>query len=132
MADPGVEDWVEHTTKLERVRSIAISLTRPRSASWIGSEAHVPRDTAKEHLNQLVTQNVLLEQANHGTVMYKPNPAHMRAQSIRDLLDWNSRKDLLEKESEIQERLGESDGRQKALLRYRLKLVQDAIGKLDK
>ena len=52
MADPeaGMEAWQEHPSPFGRVRSVSQSLSIPRPASWIATEASVSESTARDHL----------------------------------------------------------------------------------
>jgi len=58
---PGVEEWKKQTSAFDRVQSISNTLSQPRSASYIADEAHVAENTARTHLERLVSLNVLLE-----------------------------------------------------------------------
>lgn len=154
---PGVEAWVERTSAFDRVRSVAGSLSRPRSATYVAEEAQVAENTARDHLERLAEMNVLLKTDREGTTLYSPDPLHTRLQIVRDLLEENDHDDLLELKAELQEGIEsyreeygvESPGelRERAagtetaaetrdaleaasewdLLQYRLLVVEDAI-----
>lgn len=83
---PGLETWKEHTSAFDRVRSVAETVARPRSASYIATEAAVAENTARGHLERLVEMNVLLKSEHDGTTVYAPDPLHTRAQTLRELL----------------------------------------------
>ena len=43
----GTEHWKDEDTALDRVWSVGVTLSRPRSANWIAEEAEVPEWTAR-------------------------------------------------------------------------------------
>ena len=105
MTSRGAETWKAHTTAFDRVRSVAVTLTQPRSADWIAEEAHVAGNTAREHLQRLVGMNVLLEDDTRTPTTYRPDPLYLRMQSLRELMTGKSRDDLLEQRASNQERI---------------------------
>lgn len=107
MADDAahLEAWKEHTTAFDRVRSVAGTVSRPRSASWVAGEAAVAENTARDHLERLVEMNVLLRTTRDGTALYAPDPLYTRAQTLRDYLDEYDHEGLVELKAEISERL---------------------------
>ncbi|MCH7660396.1 MAG: ArsR family transcriptional regulator, partial [Euryarchaeota archaeon] len=102
---PGIEAWKEQTSAFDRVRSVAGSVSKPRSASYIATEAYVAENTARNHLERLVEMNVLLESEKGGTSMYSPDPLHIRMQTLRDLLDTYDHDDLIRLKTDLQERI---------------------------
>ncbi|WP_224333828.1 DUF7342 family protein [Haloprofundus halobius] len=86
-SDPGVDAWKEHTSAFDRVRSVAQTVSEPRSVSWIAEKAAVSENTARGHLRRLVEMNVLLTFDRDGRTTYAPDPLHTRHQTLRELLD---------------------------------------------
>lgn len=106
MADePGVERWKEHQSAFDRVRSVAVPLSEPKSADWIAEHAHVAGNTARDHLQRLVEMNVLQTVTGDGATRYSPDPLYTRMQALRDLLDGRDRDDLLRLRADLQERV---------------------------
>lgn len=103
----GIDAWVEQTTAFDRVRSVAGTVTRPRSVAWIADEAAVAENTARDHLDRLVELNVLLKHDREGTATYAPDPLHTRIQSLRELLEQHDRDELIRLKAEMQERVAE-------------------------
>lgn len=155
--NPGIESWKEHTSAFDRVRSVAETVSQPRSASSIADEALVAENTARNHLERLVEMNVLLKTNREGTALYTPDPLYVRVQTIRDLLDeydhdgliglkedlqariktWQSEYDVNSPEA-LRERAAEAERVEQTgeirttasdweLTRYRLTIVEDAI-----
>lgn len=102
---PGVTAWKEHTTAFDRVQSVATTVSQPRSASYIADEAHVAENTARDHLDRLVSLNVLLKTERESGTVYAPDPLHTRIQTLRDLLDEHDREGLLELKAKLQSRI---------------------------
>lgn len=73
---PGVTAWKEHTTSFDRVQSVATTVSQPRSASYIADEAHVAENTARDHLDRLVSLTVLLTTERESGTVYAPDPLH--------------------------------------------------------
>ena len=154
---PGAESWKKHQSAFDRVRSVAVTVSEPRSADWIAEQAHVAGNTARDHLQRLVEMNVLQTSTGDGATHYAPDPLYTRMQALRDLLDGRDRDGLLQLRGELQEQVEEwqtkydadspSDLRDKAarastaaetqemrrtandwdIIAYRLRLVEDAI-----
>ncbi|MDZ7731688.1 MAG: ArsR family transcriptional regulator [Natrialbaceae archaeon] len=105
MDDRGVDDWKAAASAFDRVRSVSITLTQPRTADWIAGEAAVAGNTARNHLDRLVEMNVLEAISTEGVTRYRPDPLYTRMRALRDLLDERSRDDLLELRATLQEQV---------------------------
>lgn len=101
----GVDGWKATESAFDRVRSVAVTLTRPRSADWIAEQAHVAGNTARGHLQRLVEMNVLEAVTDEGATRYRPDPLYTRMRALRDLLDGRDRDDLVELRAELQEQV---------------------------
>lgn len=102
---PGVDAWKEHTTAFDRVQSVATTVSQPRPASYIADEAHVAENTARRHLDRLVTLNVLLKTERDDGALYSPDPLHTRIRTLRDLLEEHDRNGLIELKAELQSQI---------------------------
>jgi predicted ArsR family transcriptional regulator len=102
---PGIEAWTEQASAFDRVRSVADTLARPRSASYVAEQASVAENTARDHLERLVEMNVLLRETREGTTLYAPDPLHTRAQALRDLLEEHDHDELVGLKAALQERI---------------------------
>lgn len=102
---PGVDAWKAQTSAFDRVRSVAGTVSEPRSASYIATEAHVAENTARDHLERLVEMNVLLKHDREGTATYAPDPLHTRIQTLRDLIDEHDHEDLVQLKADLQEQI---------------------------
>lgn len=92
----GEAAWTEHTTAFDRVRSIALSLSEPRSAAWIADEALVAENTARRHLERLADLHVLTTDTTGSAVLYYPDPVYVRTRDLRELVTEHDRDELTE------------------------------------
>lgn len=104
---PGVEAWKEHTTAFDRVQSVATTVSKPRPVSYIADASHVAENTARDHLERLVSLNVLLKTEHDDGALYSPDPLHTRIQTLRDLLEGHDRDGLIELKAEVQDKIEE-------------------------
>lgn len=88
--------WKEHTSAFDRVRSVALSLSEPRSAAWIAEEALVAENTARRHLERLADLHVLTTDATGSAVTYYPDPVYVRTRDLRELVADHDRDELTE------------------------------------
>ena len=105
--DCGVEAWKAHTTAFDRVRSIAQTVDRPRTARYIAEEAAVSPTTAHDHLERLVEMNVVRTVPGENGTLYEPDPLYARFRTLRRLIDEHDHQELLEQKAELQGRIEE-------------------------
>lgn len=105
MTEPGIEEWSEHATAFDRVRSVSQTVSEPRTAPWIADRAAVSENTARGHLERLVEMNVLLEYAADGPTTYGPDPLHARLQTLRGLLNEYDHEGLVGLKADLQRRI---------------------------
>jgi predicted ArsR family transcriptional regulator len=91
---PGDETWKAHTSGFDRVQSVALTVTKPRTAGWIADEALVAENTARRHLQRLTELNVLTAGSVEGATTYYPDPVYVRTREMRTLVDEHDRDGL--------------------------------------
>lgn len=91
---PGEKAWKEHTSGFDRVQSVALTLSEPRSAAWIAGEALVAENTARRHLQRLAELNVLTAETDGDARTYYPDPVYVRTRELRALVDEHDRDEL--------------------------------------
>lgn len=99
----GTERWKAGETALERVWSVSVTLSRPRSATWIAEEAEVSVRAGRRHLDRLVEIGMLEEVSGEPSAMFRPDPLYTRLRGVRDLLDEHD--DLEELRSTLEEQI---------------------------
>ena len=109
MDDParGVEQWKEHTTAFDRVRSIAEALDQARTARYIAEEAAVSETTAYNHLKRLADMNVIRTVASDDATRYEPDPLYARFRTLRGLIEEHNHEELLELKADLQQQIEE-------------------------
>jgi predicted ArsR family transcriptional regulator len=98
-----VRTWKEHASAFDRVKSVTMTLTEPRPASWVAEEAAVAPNTARNHLHRLVDLGVVTATENGGTRHYYPDPLYTRLRDVRELLDENTKRDLSERATALKD-----------------------------
>ncbi len=93
-ATPGDEAWIRHTSGFDRVQSVALTTSSPRTAAWIADEAHVAENTARRHLQRLAELNVLATDSSGDAVTYHPDPVYVRTRELRALVEEHDRDGL--------------------------------------
>jgi predicted ArsR family transcriptional regulator len=104
---PGEADWVEtwkdHASAFDRVKSVTMTLSEPRPASWIATEAAVSPNTARDHLRRLIDLGVVTATENDGTRHYYPDPLYTRLRDVRELLQETTKRELSEQAAELKD-----------------------------
>jgi predicted transcriptional regulator len=85
------------------VKSVTRSLSEPRPASWIATEAAVSPNTARDHLRRLIDLGVVTAIENHGTRHYYPDPLYTRLRDVRELLQETTKRELSEQAAELKD-----------------------------
>ncbi|WP_227379103.1 DUF7342 family protein [Haladaptatus halobius] len=73
------------SSAFDRVCSLAVTLSQPRTADWIADQALVAGNTARDHLQRLVEMNVLQTVWGEQATLYQPDPLYTRMRALRDL-----------------------------------------------
>lgn len=110
---PGDEAWKEHTSGFDRVQSVSLTLSEPRTAAWIADEALVAENTARRHLQRLAELNVLTANTDGEAGTYYPDPVYVRVRELRAIVDERDRDGLTglaaELKADIEEWIDEYD-----------------------
>ncbi|ERH06385.1 MAG: hypothetical protein J07HN4v3_02000 [Halonotius sp. J07HN4] len=91
-----VETWKANASAFDRVKSVTMTLTEPRPASWIADEAAVAPNTVRDHLGRLMELGVVTANEKSGTRHYYPDPLYTRLRDIRELLEDTTKQELSE------------------------------------
>lgn len=94
-----MESWTEGLDTRERIRKIALSLTRPQSVNWIKNEADVSSwETTKSELDRLVEFGQLVQhEEERGTqtrYQYGPNYRRRYLDRVEELVSEHSKDEL--------------------------------------
>jgi len=77
--------WAAHASAFDRVRSVVMAVSEPRSAGWIADRARVAESTARDHLTRLAGMGTVTLAEGAGGTRYAPDPAYVRFREIREL-----------------------------------------------
>ncbi|MFQ3318510.1 MAG: DNA-binding transcriptional ArsR family regulator [Natronomonas sp.] len=91
-----VETWKEHASAFDRVKSVTMTLSEPRPASWIATEAAVSPNTARNHLHRLIDLGVVTATEKDGGRHYYPDPLYTQLRDVRELLQETTKRELSE------------------------------------
>ena len=91
-----VGTWKEHASAFDRVKSVTMTLSESRPASWIADEAAVSPNTARDHLRRLIDLGVVMRTEKTGTRHYYPDPLYTRLRDVRELLEDTTKRELSE------------------------------------
>ena len=97
-----METWKEHASAFDRVKSVTMTLSEPRSAPWIAEQAAVSPNTARDHLRRLVDLSVVTE-TDDRISHYYPDPLYTRLRDIRALLEETTKQELAEQATELKD-----------------------------
>jgi len=98
-----VETWKEHATAFDRVKSVTMTLSESRPATWIAEEAAVSPNTARDHLRRLIDLGVVTATETDGSRHYYPDPLYTRLRDVRELLKNTSKQDLAEQAAALKD-----------------------------
>ncbi|MFB6139694.1 MAG: winged helix-turn-helix domain-containing protein [Halosimplex sp.] len=96
-----VETWTENASAFDRVKSVTMTLSEPRPATWIAEEAAVSPNTARDHLRRLIDLGVVTATETSGTRRYYPDPLYTRLRDVRELLRERTKQELSEQAAEL-------------------------------
>jgi len=85
-----------HEEKLRRIREVSMTVREPRNAQEIAESTDVAPNTARKYLRQLVETNRLIAVERGRETLYHPDPTTQRFDQIRDLIEENTKKELVE------------------------------------
>ena len=91
MSDAGTTD---HTTKVDRIREVAMTVREPKNAGEIADYAGVARNTAEKYLTQLVEADKLTTVQRGRETCYYPDPVTQYFDQIRDLVNEHQKDEL--------------------------------------
>jgi predicted ArsR family transcriptional regulator len=98
---PEVEDWVEDTKGVERIVSVAITTSKPRTAEWIADQALVSEQTARDHLETFAELGVVASFTSSGVTRYHADEAFIHYREVSRCVEQYSKDKLSDEVEEI-------------------------------
>jgi len=105
MSDAERPGWTESVSAADRVRSAATTLSEPRTANWIASEAEVAHETARKYLDRLVEDGRVETSEAGGKTVYRPDPVGQYLAEMHRLYADHTADELAERLTEITEQV---------------------------
>lgn len=100
-------EWESETTPYERVREVVSHAYGAVSAQRVADDARTSSKTARKHLETLADEGfVATEPGAHGGTRYRRSAESLVVEQAADILDEYSTEELVERVSELRERLG--------------------------
>jgi len=94
MSEESGRDWAEELSAAERVEAVALTVSEPRTANWIATEAEVAHETATKYLKRLVDDSKLRAETHGQQTAYAPDPVGQYLIEMRELYENHSPDDL--------------------------------------
>jgi sugar-specific transcriptional regulator TrmB len=94
-----------HEEKIKRIREVAMTVREPRNAQEIAEAADVAPNTARKYLRQLVETNSLVAVESGRETLYYPDPTTQRFDQIRDMIEENTKQELVEEIDAIESQI---------------------------
>lgn len=87
MSEESGRDWSQNLSAAERVEAVALTVSEPRTANWIATEAEVAHETATKYLTRLVDDGKLRAETQGQQTTYAPDPVGQYLIEMRDLYE---------------------------------------------
>jgi len=105
MSDESRPGWTDGLSAAERVEAVALTVSEPRTANWIATEASVAHETASKYLRRLADDGKLRAESHGQQTTYAPDPVGQYLTEMRQLYDDHSPDELAASLEEINEQL---------------------------
>jgi len=90
----GVQSWTETMSARERIRSVALTLSKPRSTNWISEQAETAWSTTNQELDDLVDRGQLRRVDAGESTLYQPDYTRLLFDELRQLIEEHTREQL--------------------------------------
>jgi len=98
-----IEDWVEETKGVERIVSVAITTSKPRTAEWIAGQAAVSEKTARDHLKTFAELGVVASFTSSGVTRFHADEAFIHYREVSRCVEQYTKEKLTEKVEDYQD-----------------------------
>lgn len=102
-----IEEWVDETKGVERIISVAITTSKPRTVDWISDQAVVAEQTARDHLETFAELGVVASFTASGVTKYHADEAFVHYREVSRLVKQHQKEELSDRIEEIQELITE-------------------------
>jgi len=105
MSDEQDRNWTRDLSAAERVEAVALTVSEPRTANWIATEADVAHETATKYLTRLADDGKLRRDATGQQTTYEPDPVGQYLIEMRELYEDHTTDDLAASLTQINEQI---------------------------
>ena len=89
-------DWSDSLSAADRIEAVAVTVSDPRTANWIATEADVAHETATKYLQRLTEDGKLKAETQGEQTTYRPDPVGQYLIEMRELYEDHSPDQLAE------------------------------------
>lgn len=100
-----VEEWVDETKGVERIISVAITTSKPRTAEWIADQSLVSEQTARDHLETFAELGVIASFTSSGVTRYHADEGFLHYREVSRCVEQYTKEEISEEIEDIQSRL---------------------------
>ena len=94
MSEKSAQGWADGLSGAERVEAVALTVSEPRTANWIATEAEVAHETATKYLKRLADDGKLTANTRGQQTTYEPDPVGQYLLEMRELYEEHSPDEL--------------------------------------
>ena len=94
MSENSAQGWADGLSGAERVEAVALTVSEPRTANWIATEAEVAHETATKYLKRLADDGKLTADTRGQQTTYEPDPVGQYLLEMRELYEEHSPDEL--------------------------------------
>ena len=94
MSEKSAQGWTDGLSGAERVEAVALTVSEPRTANWIATEAEVAHETATKYLKRLAEDGKLTADTRGQQTTYEPDPVGQYLLEMRELYEEHSPDEL--------------------------------------
>jgi len=89
-------DWSDSLSAADRIEAVAVTVSDPKTANWIATEADVAHETATKYLQRLTEDGKLRAETQGEQTTYRPDPVGQYLIEMRELYEDHSPDQLAE------------------------------------
>jgi Mn-dependent DtxR family transcriptional regulator len=94
MSEKSAQGWTDELSGAERVEAVALTVSKPRTANWVATEAEVAHGTATKYLKRLTDDGKLTMDTRGQQTTYEPDPVGQYLIEMRELYEEHSPDEL--------------------------------------
>lgn len=97
-----LEEWKDETKGVERIISVALTTSKPRTVEWIAKQALVAEQTARDHLKMFADLGVIASYTSSGVTKYHADEAFIHYREVSRCAKQYTKEELSEEIEQTQ------------------------------